>query len=120
MKRIFCLVAVLGALALGTNAVALTAGNIVVVRVGDVSQALTNTGNTVFLDEYTTNAIWAAAGGFTPPTLASPSIQMPTNWVGRNGPLVLDGSSLGDGGLSRSTDGRFLLLTGYGPTIGQV
>jgi PKD repeat protein len=120
MKRIFCLVAVLGALALGMNAVAnpFGAGNIVVVRVGDGSQAITNTGNTVFLDEYTTNAIWAAAGG-GPPTPVQ-SIQMPTSWVGRNGPLVIDGSTIPNGGLSLSTDGRFLLLAGFGPTIGQV
>jgi hypothetical protein len=114
------LVAVLGALALGTTTMAATfgPGNIVIVRVGDGTQTLTNTGNTVFLDEYTTNAIWAAVQG----TLVSPvqSIQMPTNWVGQNGPLIVDGTAAPNGALSLSTDGRYLLLAGYGPTIGQV
>src|SRR5580698_8952137 len=94
IKNTFGLVAALAAGALGMNAVAANptnfgAGNIVIVRVGDGTQALTNTGNSVFLDEYTTNAIWAAANGFTPPTPVQ-SIQMPTNWFGAHGPLIMD------------------------------
>jgi hypothetical protein len=122
MKRIFCLVAV-GALALGMNAVAAPFGSqgpsVVVLRVGDGNQTLTNVGNTVFLDEYTLAAISNNAGNFGAPTPVQ-SIQMPTNWVGRNGPLVIDGTSIPNGGLSLSSDGRFLVLAGYGPTIGQV
>src|SRR5271170_7081282 len=122
MKRIFCLVAV-GALALGMNAVAGPFGSqgpsVVVLPVGDGNQTLTNVGNTVFLDEYTLAAISNNAGNFGAPTPVQ-SIQMPTNWVGRNGPLVIDGTSIPNGGLSLSSDGRFLVLAGYGPTIGQV
>jgi hypothetical protein len=122
MKRIFCLVAVLGTLALGMNAMAGQFGtqgpSVVVVRVGDGSQTLTNIGNTVFLDEYTTASLFSNVSSFSPPTPVQ-SIQMPTNWVGRNGPLVMDGTSIPAGGLSLSSDGRFLLLAGYGPGIGQ-
>ncbi len=122
IKKIFGLVAVLAAVTLGMNADAAPfgAGNIVIVRVGDGKQALTNIGNSVFLDEYTTNAIWAAANGFTPPTPVQ-SIPMPSNgWFGANAPLIMDGTGLGDGELSLSTDGRYLSLAGYGASLGQV
>src|SRR5271154_3291467 len=96
MKKAFGLVTVLAVMALGRNAVAATptnfgAGNIVIVRVGDGTQALTNTGNSVFLDEYTTNSLWGVAGSFTAPVPVQ-SILMPTNWVGANGPLIMSGT----------------------------
>src|SRR6266436_7029594 len=105
MKKIFGLIAVLAAVVLAMDAVAAPfgAGNIVIVRIGDGTQNITNLGNTVFLDEYTTNAIWANAGGFTPPTPVQ-SIPLPTNWVGRNGPLIMEGSARTDGALTLSTD----------------
>ena len=120
IKNMFGLVAALAVGALGMNAVAAPfgAGNIVIVRVGDGTQALTNTGNSVYLDEYTTNAIWAAAGTFNNPTPVQ-SILMPTNWVGANGPLIMSGTTLGDGELCLSTDGRYLSFAGYGATFGQ-
>src|SRR5258708_6867347 len=101
MKRIICLVVALAGLALGMNAGAAPfgAGNIVIYRVGDGTQAITNTGNTVFLDEYTTNSIWLAAGGPNAPVPVQ-SIRMPTNWFGRHGPLIGSGVALGDGALS--------------------
>src|SRR5579859_5412746 len=121
MRKIIGLVLALAAAVVsGINGVAAPfgAGNIVIVRVGDGSQILTNWGNTVFLDEYTTNSIWAAAGGGTPPTPVQ-SIQMPTNWVGNQAPLILEGFANSEGVLNRSTDGRFLILTGFGATLGQ-
>src|SRR5712664_3233866 len=120
MKKISSLIPMLVVLALGTSAVAASfgSGNIVIVRVGDGSQILTNTGNPVFLDEYTTNAIWFAAINSTTPTPVQ-SILMPTNWFGAHAPLLMDGPATGQGALSRSRDGRFLLLAGYGSTLGQ-
>ena len=120
-RKTFGLVAALAVMAIGANAVAAPfgSGNIVIVRVGNGTQTLTNTGNSVFLDEYTTNSIWAAAGGFSAPVPVQ-SIQMPTNWVGANGPLIMDGTTLGDGALSLSTDGRYLSFAGYGATFGQI
>ena len=119
MKRIFGLVVALAAAALGTEALAFTAGNIVILRVGDGTQILTNVGNSVFLDEYTTNDIWNAATNFTSLTPVGTTIMMPTNWVGAQAPLIMSGVATGQGVLNRSVDGRFLVLTGYGATLGQ-
>ena len=64
MKKILGLVGVLTAMALGMNVqraagfTSFTAGHIVIFRVGDGTQALTNTQNSVFLDEYTTNGTY--------------------------------------------------------------
>src|SRR5580704_5387027 len=109
MKKILGLVVALTVLALGTNvfAAAFTAGNIVIYRVGDGTQTLTNIGNTVFLDEYTQAGTWVQ------------SIMMPTNWYGANAPLIGDGSDFAEGLMTRSEDGRFIALTGFGATLGQ-
>jgi hypothetical protein len=118
MKKILGLIVVLTVLASGMNAVAAPfgAGNIVIVRYGDGTQPVTNSGQTIFLDEYTTNSIWAVAGGFTAP-IPVQSIQMPTNWFGANAPVIADGTGAADGQLSRSADGRYLVMTGYGATL---
>jgi hypothetical protein len=80
---------------------ALTPGNLAIYRVGNGVETLANTGNTVFIDEYT------PAGSFVQ------SIQLPNSGVDS---LVANGTSTSEGGLSLSADGNFLLLTGYGPT----
>ncbi len=80
---------------------AFSTGNLVVVRVGDGAAALTNAAAAVFLDELTT------AG-----TLVQ-SLALPTAISGANRALTLSGSATSEGGLSRSTDGRYLLLAGY-------
>lgn len=108
MKRAISLVTAFVVLALGTNVLAasFTAGNIVVYRVGPDS-GLTNTGNTVWLDEFNTSG-----------TLVQ-SIMMPTNFNnGANSPLIASGLSSLDGLLTLSADGRFIVLTGYGARLG--
>ncbi len=109
MKRILGLVGALMVLALGTNvfAAAFTAGNIVIYRTGDGTQNLTNTGNSVFLDEYTQARTRVQ------------SIIMPTKWYGANAPLITDGGGFAQGLITRSQDGRFIMLTGFGATLGQ-
>jgi len=110
MKRILTLVSLLVTLTLATVAMAkpFTPGDIVVCRVGDGTQTLTNTGNSVFLDEYTTDGEWVQ------------SVMMPTNYYfGANSPLILPGSGFAGGLISRSVDGRFILVNGYGATLGQ-
>ncbi len=97
-------------MALGTSVLAanFTAGNLVVYRVGTgVAGSLTNRGSVVFLDEYMTNGTFVQ------------SIQIRTNYFGANSPLLGDGTSAIDGLLTRSTDGRFIVLAGYGATLGQ-
>ncbi len=77
---------------------AFTAGNLVVLRVGDGVQVLANTGNSVFLDEYSTNG-----------TLVQ-SISMPDS--GTNA-LIISGSATSEGALMRSPDGLRLAFAGY-------
>lgn len=80
-----------------------TAGNIVVYRVGNGTETLANTGNSVFLDEF------APAGGAPVQSLA-----LPTTVSGANRQLIASGTATSEGSLTRSADGRFLVLTGYG------
>jgi hypothetical protein len=81
-------------------------GNVVVYRVGTGSGNLVNTGNPVFLDEY------------TPTGTLVQSVPMPTTTSGANLPLISSGTAQSEGLLTRSADGRYLLLTGYGTTTG--
>jgi hypothetical protein len=85
---------------------AFTPGNIVVVRVGDGSTSLINTGNPVFLDEYNSSG-----------TLIQ-SVAMPTSVVGANKRLILSGTATSEGALSRSADGSALLMAGYDAALG--
>ena len=86
-------------------AAALTPGNIVIYRVGTGSGALGNTGNAVFLDEY------------TPAGALVQSIALPTAASGANKRLVASGTATSEGLLTRSADGQFLILTGYDAAI---
>ncbi|MBK7440555.1 MAG: T9SS type A sorting domain-containing protein [Bacteroidetes bacterium] len=85
---------------------AFTAGNIVVVRVGDGTTSLVNTGNPVYLDEYTTSG-----------TLVQ-SIALPTTVSGANKRLILSGTATSEGALTRSADGSAIVLTGYDAATG--
>ncbi len=83
-----------------------TAGNLVVLRVGDGSGALTNASTAVFLDEYTTAG--SSVGSTAMPTVAS----------GGNAPFANSGSATSEGNMTRSADGRYLVLAGYGAVPG--
>lgn len=85
---------------------AFTSGNVVVYRVGSGAGSLVNTGNPVFLDEYT------SAG-----TLVQ-SIALPTTASGSQKQLIASGTATSEGLLTRSADGQYLLLTGYARSIG--
>ncbi|MET4075607.1 IPT/TIG domain-containing protein [Hymenobacter sp. UYCo722] len=81
-----------------------TPGNLVVVRVGDgttATPALSSTATTTYLLEYT-------PGGTLVQTIA-----LPTATVGTNAALTNTGSSSSDALLTRSADGRYLIITGY-------
>lgn len=102
-----CTAAVLLAVApVGLRATAFTPGNIVVYRVGDGSTSEVNTGNPVFLDEFTSDG-----------TLVQ-SVALPTSASGAQKPLIANGVAPSEGYLTRSTDGRYLLVTGFGTTVG--
>lgn len=59
----------------------------------------------VFIDEYSTSGALLQ------------SIQLPTQSVGGQLPLILDGFTGNGGQLSRSVDGRYLVLAGYGAPL---
>jgi hypothetical protein len=110
MKKILGLSVLLLAFALGTNVLAgsFTNGNLVVYRMGTgAAGSLTNRGSVVFLDEYTTNGILVQ------------SVMMPTNYFGAQSPLIAQGTAFGSGLIASSVDGRFILVGGYGATLGQ-
>jgi hypothetical protein len=80
-------------------------GNLMIYRVGDGTVALANTGNPVFVDEYTTSG-----------TLVQ-SIAMPISTVGANRELVANGTATSEGFLALSADNQYLMLVGYAATI---
>ena len=100
MSRCLTLIAAILAPVLGHGA-AFTPGNIVVYRVGSGTGVLANTGNPVFLDE------------FTPGGTLVQSVALPTAVAGANKRCVASGTAASEGYLQRSTDGRYLVATGY-------
>lgn len=86
-------------IASGTHAAPFTQGNIVVYRVGDGATALANTGNAVFLDE------------FSPSGALVQSVALPA--AGASASIVASGTATSEGLLTRSADKRYLLATGY-------
>lgn len=80
---------------------AFTNGNLVAVRVGNGSAALTNASNPVFLDEY------------TPTGTLVRSVALPVAASGSVSACTLGGTASSEGHLSLSNDGRYLSLAGY-------
>lgn len=83
-----------------------TPGNIVIARVGDGSAALTTAATEVFLDEYTPS-------GTLVQTVAMPTFVSSTNRI-----LTASGSVPSELNMTRSADGRYLVLTGYSAVPG--
>lgn len=73
-------------------------GNLVIARVGDGTQTLANTGNSVFLDQFTT-------GGSLVNTLPIPDSGAAS--------LIWSGTATSEGALTRSADGTLLTIAGY-------
>ena len=87
-------------------AAAFTAGNIVVCRVGDGSAALTSAATPVFLDEYTPTGTFVQ------------TVNMPMVVSGANQILTAAGTSTNDCAITRSSNGSYLLITGYSAPVG--
>jgi hypothetical protein len=84
-----------------------TPGNLVVYRVGSGGgSSLVNTGNPVFLDEY------------TPAGALVQSIALPTTASAPNRRLIASGTATSEGLPTRSTDGLYLVLSGYDAALG--
>jgi hypothetical protein len=78
-----------------------TPGNVVVVRVGTGAAPLTSAAAPVFLAEY------------TPTGTLVRTLPMPTADAGTNYSFTDSGTAYSDNNLTRSADGRYLVLTGY-------
>ncbi len=83
-----------------------TSGNLVVLRVGDGSAALSSAAQATFLDEY------------TPAGVLVQSVAMPTAVSGSNRRATMNGTATSEGQLGRSTDGRYLTFAGYDADVG--
>ncbi len=58
-------------------------------------------------------------GACTPLTPVQ-SIAMPTSWVGDQAPLIASGAAQIEGMMTRSSDGRYLIVPGFGCSIGYL
>jgi hypothetical protein len=94
----------LAAGAAASHAAMITPGNLVVYRVGTGANALANTGNEVFLDEYT-------RGGNLVQSI-------PLNASAPGTKLIASGTATSEGLLTVSPDYRFVTATGYNTTVG--
>lgn len=81
-----------------TLATNFTTGNLVVLRVGDGSAALSNASTAIFLEEYTTAGVLVQ------------TIAIPTSGTNM---LTASGSATSEGQMTLSTDGYHLTLSGY-------
>lgn len=77
-------------------------GDIAVLRVGDGTQTIANTGNSIFIDDYTTAGV------------LSHSYAIPNSGASS---LISSGTATSEGALSRSADGRSLFFAGYNTTL---
>ncbi len=79
---------------------------LLIYRVGNGSAALGGTATPVFVDEFSTSG-----------TLTT-SIAMPTTASGSQNALVASGSATSEGLISGSTNGHYVILTGYNAPVG--
>ena len=80
------------------SSVQFLAGNLAVLRVGDGSETLSSHGNSVFLDQFTTNGAFVS------------SLPIPNHATNA---LIISGGAASEGALTRTPDGRLLVLAGY-------
>lgn len=88
------------------HAAPITAGSILLYRVGTGTGNLTNTGNEVFVDEYTTTGLLVQ------------SIAMPTTTSGLQRQLIASGTASSEGLITVSPNGQYVTVTGYGRDLG--
>lgn len=100
------LVAALAMIAGSASGADFTTGNLVVYRVGTGSGALASAATAVYLDEYTTAGVLVQ------------SLALPTAASGANFALTATGTATSEGLMTRSTNGQYLVLTGYNAAPG--
>ncbi|HTL16964.1 MAG TPA: immunoglobulin domain-containing protein [Patescibacteria group bacterium] len=82
-----------------------TPGNLAVLRIGDGTQTLVNSGNTLFVDQY------------TPTGTRVSSVKLPDTGTDA---LLTSGTAGSEGGLTRSMDRSQLVIAGYNTNRGSV
>lgn len=92
-------------LATCANAQSFTPGNLAVLRIGDGTQTLSSSGNSLFVDQY------------TPAGALVNSVPIPDTGAQA---LLASGTASSEGGLTRSMDRSELVLPGYNVTRGSV
>ena len=80
------------------HAQSFTPGNLALLRIGNGTEVLTNSGNTMFVDQYTPSGVFVNSSA-VPDT--------------GTGALLVSGVSGSEGGLTRSLDRSLLVLAGY-------
>lgn len=105
-KMMCCVMALLCLGPLLAAAVPFTPGNIVVARVGDGSASLSAVATEVYLDEY------------TPAGVLVQSIGLPTSVSSTYRILTVSGNATSELGVTRSADGRYLVVAGYSAAPG--
>lgn len=88
------------------SAAAFGAGNVAVCRIGTGSAALTSAATEVFIDE------------LTPAGALVQTIALPTTSLGLNSALTASGTATSECLLTRSSDGQYLVITGYNAAAG--
>jgi hypothetical protein len=101
------LLATTAGMAAAMAAAQFTQGNLVISIVGDGSGALGSAATPVFLREVTPSGVQVGS-----------ELAMPTSVVGLNRILTNSGSATSEGALTRSVDGRYLVLAGYDAAVG--
>jgi len=106
MKKTFSFILLTFLTVFNLHAASFTPGNIVVVRIGDGSIALSGSAFPVFLEEYTITGTLVQV------------IQLPIVVSGSNRRFVLTGTSTSEGNLTLSGDKHFITLAGYDADVG--
>ncbi len=94
-----------------SNSLSLVESNLVIVRVGDGAQTLTLNGSSLFLDQFTTDGTYINT--ITIPD-DGPTGMVALGWDNING--VNNGTTTGTS-LTRSLDGRFMVVAGYNTNL---
>jgi hypothetical protein len=97
------------------------AGNLVVIRVGDGTTTAVGTALPVILDEYQVTYTGTAPTGVTRvQSIAAPTGAAGTAPASGQRYLAQGGTAGGEGGLTLSTNGQYMMLAGYNSGIGDV
>ena len=94
-------------LAHGVTHAQFTAGNFVVLQVGDGTSALASTGNAIFLKEFNSSGTVTYSVPITTSTASG-------------SPLIISGSASSEGGLSLTPNGKYLVFTGYAQNLPEL